>query len=67
MPIVGDGTHLVGTREPPLTVLLEYARLANVYLEVMADDALTLPQQIPARTKNAGVNRTPALPRKRQS
>ncbi len=33
----------LGEREPPLTVLLRYARLANVHLEVLADDKLDLP------------------------
>src|SRR5215207_1257942 len=29
--------------EPPLMILLEYARLANVYVEVLIDDSLDLP------------------------
>ena len=32
-----------GRREPPLTVLLQYARLAEVPLENLVDDGLDLP------------------------
>jgi transcriptional regulator with XRE-family HTH domain len=47
----------LGEREPPLTVLLSYARLANVHLEVLADDKLDLPEAIPSRKTHAGVAR----------
>ncbi len=47
----------LGTREPPLTVLLEYARLANIYLEVLANDGLDLPEELPASPKSEGVRR----------
>ena len=33
-----------GKREPPLTVLLAYARLAKVSVESLIDDKLTLPR-----------------------
>jgi transcriptional regulator with XRE-family HTH domain len=48
----------LGQREPPLMVLLEYARLANVYLDALADDDLDLPDSIPCRVKNMGIKRT---------
>lgn len=38
-----------GEREPPLPVLLAYARAANVLLEVLVDDKLELPDILPAR------------------
>jgi hypothetical protein len=38
-------------------VLLEYARLANVYLDALADDDLDLPEQFPASTKSEGIRR----------
>lgn len=38
-----------GKREPPLQLLLAYARLANIPLEILADDKLDLPVMIPAR------------------
>jgi transcriptional regulator with XRE-family HTH domain len=39
------------TREPPLPVLLRYARLAGVHMEVIVDDELDLPAKLPARRK----------------
>lgn len=39
----------LGTREPPLPVLLKYARLAGVCVEVLIDDELDLPDKLPAR------------------
>lgn len=47
----------LGHREPPLEVLLEYARLANVYLDALADDGLELPERLPASTKSEGTKR----------
>lgn len=35
------------TREPPLPVLLKYARLAGVYVDVLIDDNLDLPKRLP--------------------
>jgi transcriptional regulator with XRE-family HTH domain len=32
-----------GDREPPLPVLLRYARIINVYVDVLIDDELDLP------------------------
>jgi transcriptional regulator with XRE-family HTH domain len=45
----------LGQREPPLAVLLEYARMANVYLDALADDELDLPEQLPANQKSEGL------------
>jgi transcriptional regulator with XRE-family HTH domain len=36
-----------GTREPPLPVLLKYARLAGVPVEALIDDALDMPEHLP--------------------
>ncbi|HZH91675.1 MAG TPA: helix-turn-helix transcriptional regulator [Pyrinomonadaceae bacterium] len=47
-----------GKREPSLLVLLEYARVANVLLEVLADDELNLPDTIPSPTRSEGIRRT---------
>jgi transcriptional regulator with XRE-family HTH domain len=44
-----------GIRLPPLPFLLEYARAANVYVEVLIDDALDLPTKLPSRAKHEGV------------
>ena len=40
-----------GTREPPLPVLLQYARLASVHVDVLIDDELDLPATLPASRK----------------
>jgi len=48
-----------GKREPPLPVLLRYAELANVYVDVLIDDRLDLPEKLPARAKHAGIKRAP--------
>lgn len=34
--------------EPPLPVLLQYARVAGVLMEVLVDDELNLPARLPA-------------------
>jgi transcriptional regulator with XRE-family HTH domain len=44
-----------GIREPPLPVLLKYAKVANVYLEALVDDEVNLPERLPARLKAEGV------------
>ena len=41
----------LGTGEPPLVVLLEYARAAGVYVDVLIDDELDLPARLPTRRK----------------
>jgi len=46
-----------GTREPPLMILLEYARLANVYVDALIDDELDLPDKLPSPKKSEGVRR----------
>lgn len=50
----------LGTREPPLPVLLEYARAANVYVEVLIDDDLDLPEKLPSAKKSEGIKRKTA-------
>jgi transcriptional regulator with XRE-family HTH domain len=41
----------LGTREPPLLVLLKYARLAGVCMDVLVDDELDLPARLPSRRR----------------
>lgn len=41
-----------GIREPPLPILLKYARLAGVCVEVLIDDELDLPDKLPAHPKH---------------
>ncbi len=49
-----------GARVPPLQVLLAYARAANVWLDVLVDDELDLPERLPSPTKSEGVKRRSA-------
>lgn len=37
----------LGTREPPLPVLLQYARLADISTDVLIDDEQDLPEHLP--------------------
>ncbi|HMF57200.1 MAG TPA: helix-turn-helix transcriptional regulator [Pyrinomonadaceae bacterium] len=46
-----------GKREPPLRILLEYARVANVWADVLIDDELDLPERMPSPKKHEGVRR----------
>jgi transcriptional regulator with XRE-family HTH domain len=46
-----------GVREPPLPVLLQYARRANVLVEALIDDGLDLPKKLPCRSRNEGIKR----------
>ena len=39
----------LGNREPPLPVLLRYARLVGVSTDVLIDDELDLPNQLPVK------------------
>jgi transcriptional regulator with XRE-family HTH domain len=43
-----------GKREPPLRIILLYARVANVWMDVLVDDELDLPDRLPS-TKRHGV------------
>ena len=42
-----------GVREPPLLILLEYARIAGIYLDVLVDDELDLPARLPGTAKHS--------------
>jgi transcriptional regulator with XRE-family HTH domain len=50
-------TYETGKREPPLPILLQYARIANVLMEVLADDELDLPETLPSPTRSEGHRR----------
>jgi transcriptional regulator with XRE-family HTH domain len=45
----------LGKTEPPLPILLKYARIASVGMEVLVDDELNLPDKLPSPTKSEGV------------
>lgn len=51
-----------GTREPPLPVLLAYARAANVYVDALIDPELRLPSKLPSRITSPGRSINRRLP-----
>lgn len=50
----------LGTIEPPLPILLAYARAANVYVDALIDDEMDLPARLPSAKKSEGVKRVSA-------
>jgi transcriptional regulator with XRE-family HTH domain len=56
-----------GVLEPPLKVLLRYAELAGVYLDVLADDERELPDRLPCVPKSEGIRRKPGSQGRRNS
>jgi len=49
-----------GVRQPPLGVLLEYARVAGVPVDALIDDELDLPDNIPGIPMHKAVKRKSA-------
>jgi len=47
-----------GIREPPLPILLKYARLAGICVEVLIDDEIKLPSRLPIVPKHSPSRRT---------
>ena len=54
-----------GKREPPLTVLLQYARAAGVPVDMLVDDEQDLPHSLPSRTGKQLVLKLTNIPRPR--
>jgi transcriptional regulator with XRE-family HTH domain len=48
----------LGTTEPHLSVLLQYARLAGVHMEDIVDDELDLPSRLPGQVRYQGIKRS---------
>ena len=42
----------LGKNEPPLSLLLEYARVVGVCLERLVDDELDLPETLPVKSRH---------------
>jgi transcriptional regulator with XRE-family HTH domain len=42
-----------GTSEPPLFVVLKYARVAGVCTDILIDDSLKLPRTLPSTPKHS--------------
>ena len=43
--------------EPPLEILLQYARAAGVHMEDIVDDELDLPSKLPGKVRYQGLKR----------
>jgi transcriptional regulator with XRE-family HTH domain len=43
----------LGKNEPPLAILLRYARVTGVCVDVLIDDELDLPAKLPAKPKHS--------------
>lgn len=56
-------TYEIDQREPPLKVLLAYARTANVAVEALIDDELSLPNELPCRRKCEGIAKKSKSPK----
>jgi transcriptional regulator with XRE-family HTH domain len=54
----------LGRNEPPLSTLLQYARVAGVHLEDIVDDELDLPERLPGNVRYKGIRRKPATRKK---
>lgn len=54
----------LGKNEPPLMILLQYARVACVPTEVLIDDDLDLPEKLPGPTNHEDIKRKFAPRRK---
>ncbi len=48
----------LGTREPPLPVILKYAEEAGVWVDVLINDELDLPAKLPCAVKHEGMKRS---------
>src|SRR4030095_12039525 len=57
-------SYELGASEPPLPILLQYARLAGVCLDVIVDDELDLPKTLPSTPKHRSTKNAPARRRK---
>lgn len=55
-----------GLREPPLEILLQYARLAAVNTEALIDDSLDLPDRLPDTTNHEEIKRKYSPRRKKR-
>lgn len=53
-----------GVREPSLPTLARYAKIAGVWIDVLVDDDLDLPKDLPSPTKSEGIRRRRAAKRK---
>jgi transcriptional regulator with XRE-family HTH domain len=65
IPYTRISDYELDKNEPPLAILREYARLAGLHLEVIVDDRLDLPSQLPGPVQYEGDNIITWRPRRR--
>ena len=53
-----------GKIDPPIFVLLRYAEVVNIWLEVLLRDDLDLPERLPSHSKSEGIIRSTNLHKK---
>ncbi len=58
------GLYESGQREPPLLVLLQYAMAAGVPMEILVDDDLELPDELPSKPEYEWVMKLVRTPSK---
>jgi transcriptional regulator with XRE-family HTH domain len=56
----------LGRSEPPLPILLAYARAAGVYVDDLIDDEFDLPEKIPGTVRHEGIRRKTGARRKQR-
>jgi transcriptional regulator with XRE-family HTH domain len=54
----------LGNNEPPLPIILQYARVAGVHMEALVDDELNLPDELPGTTQHEALKQQYAPRRK---
>ncbi|MDX6446536.1 MAG: Helix-turn-helix domain [Blastocatellia bacterium] len=60
MPYTRISKYERGELEPPLIVLLQYARVAGIHMEDIVDDELDLPEKLPGNVRYKGIKRKSA-------
>ena len=66
IPVSRISKYELDQNEPPLQILLHYARAANVYIDALVDDELDLPARLPSPTKSEGIRRKSAARSKKR-
>ena len=55
IPFKRISSYELDKSEPPLKVLLQYARVAGVHMEDIVDDELDLPEKLPGNVRHVGI------------
>jgi transcriptional regulator with XRE-family HTH domain len=67
VPYTRISKYELDENEPPLYILLQYARVAGVHVEALIDDEIDLPEKLPGPVKQQEIMRAyPARSRSRK-